>query len=193
VPFAPPPASAAWLHQGSRSGFEVVHIAPNEGGYHLEGCTTGIDGLETWITNYDIWLDPTWTTQRARISSRSTAGWRSTSLSMDATGSWEVDGQAAPHLHGCRDVDLESSAMTNAFPVHRMSLRAGGRGVAPAAYVRAAGLEVERLEQTYVRLTDDADQQRYDYVAPAFAFACLLTYDPSGFVLDYPGIAIRAG
>ncbi len=32
----------------------------------------------------------------------------------------EVDGEPAPHLDGVLDVDLESSALTNAFPVHRL-------------------------------------------------------------------------
>jgi hypothetical protein len=38
--------------------------------------------------------------------------------------------------------------MTNALPVHRIALPAGAPADAPAAYVRAAGLAVERLEQT---------------------------------------------
>jgi hypothetical protein len=52
---------------------------------------------------------------------------------------------------------------------------------------------VERLEQTYARATDQDTAQRYDYTAPAFDFRCRLVYDQSGLVLDYPGIAIRAG
>jgi uncharacterized protein len=52
---------------------------------------------------------------------------------------------------------------------------------------------VERLEQTYLRITDEAACQRYDYAAPAFGFAARLVYDKSGLVLDYPGIAVRAG
>ena len=104
-------------------------------------------------------------------------------------GHWLVDGQAAPRLDGCLDVDLESSAMTNAFPVHRLGLPVGGQAAAPAAYVRALDLAVERLEQTYVRTADDS----YDYASPAFDFECRLVYDDSGLVLDYPGIAVRAG
>ena len=64
---------------------------------------------------------------------------------------------------------------------------------APAAYIHAVGLAVERLEQTYVRATDESACQRYDYAAPAFGFAARLVYDASGLVLDYPGIAVRAG
>jgi hypothetical protein len=74
-----------------------------------------------------------------------------------------------------------------------MSLALGARAAAPAAYVRAVGLAVERLEQSYLRAPDEAARQRYDYAAPAFDFACRLTYDESGLVLDYPGIAVRAG
>jgi hypothetical protein len=39
---------------------------------------------------------------------------------------------------------------------------------------------------------DEAARQRYDYAAPVFDFACRLTYDESGLVLDYLGIAVRA-
>jgi hypothetical protein len=83
--------------------------------------------------------------------------------------------------------------LTNALPVHRLVLDVGQQASAPAVYVRAVGLNVERLEQSYVRLADEAGQQRYRYTAPAFGFACQLDYDDAGLVLSYPGIAVRAG
>jgi hypothetical protein len=52
-------------------------------------------------------------------------------------------------------------------------------------------LRVERLEQTYARLPDEGERARYEYVAPAFDFSAVLTYDRFGLVLDYPGIAVR--
>ena len=82
--------------------------------------------------------------------------------------------------------------MTNALPVHRMELGVGHRAAAPAAYVRALDLSVERLEQAYVRLPGKGLQHSYDYTAPVFDFACRLVYDESGLLLDYPGIAVRA-
>jgi hypothetical protein len=90
------------------------------------------------------------------------------------------------------DVDLEASALTNAFPVHRLGLEVGQTAQAPAAYVRAVDVSVQRLEQRYRRLDDDEVGQRYRYGAPEFEFECELRYDESGLVLDYPGIAIRA-
>jgi uncharacterized protein len=192
MPFVSPPASAAWQHQDSRTGFEAVFFHLLDDGYRIEGCTTAVEDGATWIVGYEIVLDATWTTRSAHISGRSAAGSRSAVLEADGAGSWRVDGTRAPHLDGCLDVDLESSAMTNALPVQRMELGVGRRAAAPAAYVRALDLSVERLEQTYVRLPGEGTHQGYDYTAPVFDFACRLVYDESGLLLDYPGIAVRA-
>ena len=77
------------------------------------------------------------------------------------------------------------------MPVHRLELGVGARADAPAAYVRAVDVRVERLEQEYRRIEDDGPHRRYDYRSPVFDFACDLVYDASGLVLDYPGIATR--
>ena len=193
MPFAAPPPTAAWRHQDARSGFEVAYFHLLDDGYRIEGCTTAIEGGHTWAVDYAIALDMNWTTRRARISGRSVSGLHSVVLEADGAGHWLVNGETAPHLNGCLDVDLESSAMTNALPVHRTGLPVGGRAAAPAAYVRALDLGVERLEQTYTRIADETSHQRYEYTAPVFEFASRLVYDEAGLVLDYPGVAVRAG
>jgi hypothetical protein len=113
-------------------------------------------------------------------------------LESDGGGHWSVDGEASTDLDGCFDVDVESSALTNALPVRRLHLGEGERAEAPAAYVRAFSLDVERLEQSYVRVHDAADRQQFDYEAPAFDYCCRLVYDNRGLVLNYPGIASRS-
>ena len=199
--FSALPVSAGWQHRGARAGFEVAYFQPADGGYRINGCTTAVEDGQTWVVSYAIRVDETWTTRSARIEGRSASGVRRTLVEEGSPGSpggpgrpsrWRVDGQPAPHLDGCLDVDLESSAMTNALPVHRMALSTGARASAPAAYVRALDLGVERLDQEYVRAADEGPRQRYDYRAPAFGFSCRLAYDESGLVLDYPGIAVRA-
>jgi uncharacterized protein len=191
--FAPAPATAAWQHRDARTGFEVAYFQLLGAGCRIEGWTTAVEDGRTWAVEYIIDLDGTGATRSARIRGRSAAGFSSALLEADGAGRWVVNGVPAPHLDRCLDVDLESSAMTNALPVRRMGLAPGARAAAPAAYVRAIGLAVERLEQTYLRAPDEAARQRYDYAAPAFGFACRLTYDEFGLVLDYPGIAVRAG
>ena len=192
MPFAPLPVTAAWQHRGARSGFEVVYFQAGSGGFRIEGWTAAIEDGATWAVEYAIQVDAAWATRSAAIRGRSATGFRSTLLEADGAGHWLVDGEPAPGLDGCLDVDLEASAMTNALPVRRMALPVAAAAAAPAAYVRAVGLAVQRLEQTYARATDQAACQRYDYTAPAFDFRCHLVYDKVGLVLDYPGIAVRA-
>lgn len=152
MPFSALPSSAAWRHQGLRSGFEVVFALRDHEGILFTGCTAAVEDGDHWI----------------------------------------VDGQATPRLDGCLDVDLESSALTNAFPVHRLGLGVDDRASAPAAFVRAGDLGVDRLQQGYVRSPDDGALAQYDYTAPAFGFSCRLVYDDAGLVVSYPGIALRA-
>ena len=92
-------------------------------------------------------------------------------LKADGKGHWLVNGGNAPQLDGCLDVDLDSSAMTNALPVRGLGLAVAPRAAAPAACVRAADLAVDRLEQAYQRTPDQGVRQCCDYTAPAFDFA----------------------
>jgi uncharacterized protein len=196
VPWAAPPPTAAWQHRGSRSGFEVVWFARDGGGHLLTGRTVAVQDGRPWTVDYEVLVDAGWRTRRARVSGRSGTGSRSVRLRGDGRGRWQVDGRAAPSLDGCLDVDLEASAVTNALPVRRLGLAPGEDAAAPAVYVRAEDLAVERLEQHYRRRDDDQGDghgQTYDYAAPAFDFRCRLRYDAAGLVVDYPDIAVRAG
>jgi hypothetical protein len=190
--FVPLPASAAWLHQEARVGFEVAYFLRTDEGHVLTGCTTALQEGRAWIVDYEIRVDTSWVTRSARVTGRSQAGPWVIQLEHDGHGHWRLDGVPAPYLDGCLDVDLESSAMTNTLPVHRLHLGAGGRASVPAAYVRADELAVERLEQEYIRSLSEQPHQLYDYAAPAFDFTSQLVYDEHGLVLRYPGIAVRA-
>jgi uncharacterized protein len=75
--------------------------------------------------------------------------------------------------------------------VHRMRLGVGQAAEAPAVYVRALDLAVERLDQRYARVHDDGPRLRFDYRAPVFDYQDRLVYDAAGLVLEYPGIASR--
>jgi hypothetical protein len=186
------PATAAWSHHGARAGFEVAFFERRDDGMDVHGCTTALEDGQTWMVEYAIVLDVEGRTRTARIAGRSAAGRHAVHLERDAADRWRVNGALAPRLDGCIDVDLESSALTNAFPVHRFALAVGGEANAPAAYVRAVGLGVERLEQRYRRVADEGAHACYEYAAPAFGLTCRIVYDEAGLVLRYPGIAMRA-
>jgi uncharacterized protein len=185
------PATAAWRHLDARTGFEVLFLSREAEGYFLEGYTAAVEEEEAWAVHYAFMLDPRWTTSSAYVIGRSALGEHDLRLESDGAGVWLVDGNPMPQLTGCLDVDLEASACTNAFPVHRLGLEVGQAADAPAVYVRAHDLSVERLEQSYTRLPNDGEHSRYRYVAPSFKFRSVLVYDEFGLVLDYPGIAVR--
>src|SRR3954453_16962726 len=187
------PRFAGWRHCGAREGFEVVFLEATERGLRAEGHPAAIEDGEPFAVRYAIELDEQWRTRSARVSGQWSRGSRSIVLEGDGAGGWRVDGHAAPALAGCLDVGLESSPLINAFPGHRLAPPPGGEAEAPAAYVRALSLEVERLEQRYARIDGGAAQARFDYAAPAYDFRCVLVYDEAGLLLDYPGIARRAG
>ena len=192
MPFRPFPATACWQHREARAGFEVAYFRGGAG-WLIEGTTTACEDGQAWVVTYRIEVDAAWATRRARIAATTATGSRETRLDSDGAGNWRIDGEPAPHLDGCLDVDLESSAMTNALPVHRLGLRPGARADAPAAYVRAATTATGRLDQAYRRLPDQGAQACSDYTAPAFGFTARLIYDETGLIVDYPGIATRAG
>lgn len=178
---------------GAREGFEALFPARGVGGWRLEGWVAGLENGRAWGVRYELVVDDAGLTRAARVECRHDGGVAAVALEGDGAGSWAVDDAPAPHLNGCLDVDLEASAFTNALPVRRLVLGVGARADAPAAYVRAPGLQVERLEQSYARLPDEGGAARYDYASPAFGFRAVLAYDAGGLVLDYPGIAVRAG
>jgi hypothetical protein len=186
-----PPPFAAWRHHDAREGFEVAFFDRRTRRLRVEGHTAAVEDGEAFAVRYAIELDEAWHTLSAEISGQSAQGTREVTLEGDGDGIWRFDGRDASHLDGCLDVDLESSSVTNAFPVHRLALRPGGQAPAPAVYVRALTLEVERLDQHYRRTDDGSGHQRYEYSAPAFGFRRELVYDESGLVLEYPGLATR--
>jgi hypothetical protein len=160
-------------------------------GYRFEGHSTAVEASQAWGVRYSILLDASWITRSARIVSRSAFGTRELRLEGDGEGGWLIDSRPAPHVAGCLDVDLEASVFTNTFPVRRLALEPGGRAEAPAVYVRAPDLRVERLEQSYARIEDEDGRRRYNYAAPAFEVEAVLAYDEHGLVLDYPGLGER--
>jgi hypothetical protein len=151
--------------------------------------TAAVEGSEVWAVRYEIKVSEEWVTQSAHVVSVSRSGERTVTLVHDGRGNWLVNNLGRRDLEGCLGVDLESSAMSNTFPVHRLPSPIGARHATPAAYVRAAKPEVERLEQHYTRLDES---HRFYYEAPAFEFTAELSYDATGLIVDYPSLARRA-
>ena len=176
------PPFAAWRFVDAVDGFEVVYLEPGR----WRGHTSAVEDGRAYAVAYDITLDGDGRTRSVRVTSDTVDGVRATELLSDGQGRWTVDGRPVPALNGLLDVDLESSACTNTLPVHRLTLPVGEEVATSAVYVQAADLVVRRLDQSYRRLDDHHVAYRSEG-----GFEAVLTYDASGLVLDYPGIAVR--
>ena len=179
---SPLPPFAAWRFVDGVDGFEVLYPQ----GHRLRGHTSAVEDGRAYAVHYDITVDSDWRTREVRVTHDVVGGPRSRVLLADGSGRWSVDGEAAPHLDGLVDVDLEASACTNMLPVRRLPMPVGEVVTASAVYVQALDLEVRRLDQTYRR----RDERSFDYTSEG-GFAAVLSYDPAGLVTDYPGIATR--
>jgi uncharacterized protein len=160
-------------------------------GHRLVGHTTANEDSALWSVDYDVTVDAEWRTVAVHATTLTAEGTRGVALARDADDRWTVDGEARPDLDGCRDVDFESSAVTNTLPVHRLEFVEGVAVGVSSAFVRADDLRVERLEQTYTLIAASAQRLTFHYESPTFDFVCDLEYDPAGLVVEYPGIATR--
>ncbi len=159
--------------------------------HRLVGHTTANEESALWSVGYDVTVDAEWRTVAVHATTLTAAGTRAVALAREADDRWTVDGEARPDLDGCVDVDFESSAVTNTFPVHRIAFQRGETVAVASAFVRADDLRVERLEQTYTLIARSAERLIFHYESPTFDFVCELVYDAAGLVLHYPGIATR--
>lgn len=184
------PLHAVWRHVGEPDGFECAFFRVEDDLLVVEGQTIALDRDDVWSVGYSIRIDDSWRTRDARVAVRTARGVDVVDLEHVGT-QWFVDGQHAPELDGCDDIDLEASACTNTFSLHRLALPVGGRADAPAVYVSAPDLRIGRLEQHYEHLDDRDGGSRYRYQAPQFSFETVIRFDGSGLVDDYPTIAER--
>lgn len=186
--FAELPERGAWRLAGAHEGFEVVRFRVERDGIFLAGTSVGTQDGVPWDLRYVIELEPSWRTRRAVIEA---GDGRRVEIARDGAASWIIDGTSDLGFDGCLDLDLEGSVVTNAIPVHRLALAVAERADAPAIYVRAQTLTVERLDQTYARLPDEAGVLVFDYASPRFGYRDRLRFAPDGLVLDYPNIGSR--
>ena len=133
--------------------------------------------------DYRIACDDAWSTREVQVETVSHGARRTVRLERDGAR-WRRDGEDAPDLTDCTDVDLEVTPATNALPVNRLRLPVGARQEILAAWVRVPSLRVIRACQSYERV----GESRYRYTSLASGFTALVDVDEHGFPVDYEGI-----
>jgi hypothetical protein len=179
---------AAWQHVEGRRGFEVARLQPADGGWRIDGHSTGEDEGLAWGMHYGLVVDEAWATRSLEASGFSENGQWSLSLAGDGAGSWEMDGAPAPQFDGCLDVDMVSTVLTNTLAIRRLGLDVEGAGDLDAVWIDTpAGREVVRMPQRYERF----GIRGYRFSVVDGKFTAELEIDEFGLVARYPGLAVR--
>ena len=181
---------ATWRHHQARDGFEIASVRAHGDGHRLTGHTCATEDGTAWSVGYVIDVDAHWRTIRAELTELSLGRRTTMTIESDRTGHWSVDGSPIALVDGCIDIDLESSALTNAIFLHRTQPSSPDVHSAPVAFVRRAPLRVERVDQTY-QPPSAKRSNSYRYRSPAYDTDIELDFDRHGLVLTYPGLATR--
>jgi uncharacterized protein len=179
------PSRAAWRFAGVRSGWERTRFVERGGAVRAIGVSRGVDRDigAPWRIGYDIRWDSRWRFRSAVVRSRNAVR----RLTRDDARGWVIDDDPRPEFADCLDLDLQVSLLTNTAPAHRFVDR---RRVLPSAAVYLTdALEVERLDQTYLRMPGAGI--RFDYDSPRHGYRATLRFAADGLVVDYPFIGRR--
>jgi hypothetical protein len=206
---------ALFWQRTDAAGSEHV-VLSDRAGLHARGVMAAATPVP-FALRYELYTDDQWVTARFEATAEGAGFVRSVRLER-AAGRWRVTAteqgdldaalMAAGHpragmpgaedpgrLHAALDVDLGFSPLTNTLPVRRLGLLGSADTTAddqPAqehtvavAWVLVPSLEVVASEQTYRALGGERVRFR------SGSFAADLTLDASGYVLAYPGLAVR--
>ncbi|HEV8527284.1 MAG TPA: putative glycolipid-binding domain-containing protein [Actinomycetes bacterium] len=167
-----------WHSAELRSSEYFTH-EPTDGGHRLRGVVVlPIAGRPAHI-GYTVEVDAAWLTRRVDVRVEQPGGSTDIHIEADGQGCWERDGEPAPELSGCLDVDLGWTPATNTLQIRRLGLEVGEERTLDVAWMRFPELTLEAVAQTYRRLGQTA--WRYS----AGDFDAVLEVDDHGFVRRY--------
>ena len=165
-------------------GLEHCHVSETADGVTVRSSLIGEREGLAFGAFYEIQLDPDWTF-RSLVLRRHDG--RVLRLVSNGQGDWKIDGQRAPQLEGCVDIDICGTPFTNTLPIRRAKFVTGTSQRFDMAWMPLDTLEPFRDGQIYTRL----DDEHFRYAAADRSFTQVLTVDEYGLVVDYPTLFRR--
>ena len=166
------------------TGLEHCHVSETADGVVVRSSLIGErDGFE-FGAFYEIQLEPNWTFRSLTLRRHDGRVLR---LLSNGAGDWKIDGQRAPALEGCVDIDISGSPLTNTLPIRRARFVVNEPRRFDMAWIPLDTLEPFRDSQIYTRL----DDTHYRYAAADRSFTEVLEVDEHGLVVDYPTLFRR--
>ena len=178
-----------WIPE-DEPGIEDVRVSHDAGGVRFNAMVARLWEGRPLRASYELLCDSGWRVRELRLGADSEAtGLHTLNVLADGAGGWR-DGAGRPiaALHGCIDVDIMLTPLTNTLPIRRLALSVGESREISVVYISAPDFAVRPFRQRYTRLDDAGGFQRYHYESVESGFTADLPVDDDGFVGDYPAI-----
>ncbi|MBB4935062.1 hypothetical protein F4561_005956 [Lipingzhangella halophila] len=180
---------AVWTRLDVPAGLGLGTLVAGPEGYRLEASETVANHSERFACRFTVCTDLAWVCSEARVEVVTEFGTRELGMTGKG-GHWTIDGNPAPALTGCVDVDVAATPLTNTLPIRRLGLEPGEHRDITVAWVDVPSLQVRRMVQRYTRLGASDGRERYQYRDPHHG-SFELSVDRDGVVVDYAGLAMR--
>jgi hypothetical protein len=163
-------------------GHEIGRLRPRGKGWELSGTALFRYEGSPCKLDYLVICDAKWWTHSASVAGF--VGDREVDLSVevDQRRNWRLNGEDAPSVAGCVDIDLGFSPSTNLLPIRRLSLAVEDEAEVRAAWLPFPGLALEPLQQSYLR----EKERTYRYASAGARFVRSLEVNSAGLVTSYP-------
>ena len=166
-----------------RPGHDAASLRLVDGLWKLSGSAVFAEKDRPVRLDYSVICDAAWKTQLTTVNGWIGAREINVEISTTSDAEWFVNGRPQPAMAGCVDIDLNFSPSTNLLPVRRLKLEVGASASIRAAWLRFPSFELEVLEQTYRRVTDNL----YEYESGKGQFKASIQVNDAGFATDYGG------
>ena len=165
-------------------GHEITRLVLGDDGAELGGAVALTHEGVLCALEYRVECDAAWQTTAVHVAG--SVGTRIVDMEIEVArgGRWFVDGEEAPRVRGCVDIDLGFSPATNLLPIRRLALEVGDSAEVRAAWLPFPELTLEPLPQLYRRI----DEHTYHYESNGGQFVRTLEVDETGMVTSYPGL-----
>jgi hypothetical protein len=182
----PEPVCIAWRRLDS-PGHDAATLFAVADSWRLEGAAVFLESGVPCHLHYKVEIDRLWRTRSAIVR-----GWFGRTrvdvrVDVDADHYWLLNGEPAPSVAGCIDLDLAFTPATNLLPIRRLNLPLGSSTPVNAAWLPFPDLQLRPLDQVYRRSAEHA----YDYSSSSGSFKAALVVSPDGFVTDYSGLWVQ--
>lgn len=162
-------------------GTDAARLSRNGAGWLLAGSAVFLHDKKPARLNYDVELNPDWTTSRGTIRGFIGGDPVDQTILRDA-GGWSMNGSKVPGLAHLHDLDLGFTPATNLPYLRRANLAMGEAIDRAVAWWEPGVATLQNLPQHYQR----HDELTYWYESPTVSYEAVLEFSANGFARNYP-------